>query len=66
MAELRKCCAQLLLWPWGRAQGGAWLMNKSGEGVRQADTPRSHVLDLECLLSRLSVRPRRHAFVAGL
>jgi hypothetical protein len=66
MAELRKCCASWLLWPWGRAQGGAWLMNNSGEGVRSADTPRSHVLDLEYLLSRLFVHTRRRTSLAGL
>jgi hypothetical protein len=52
--------------PLGTSQGVAWLVNYSGEGVRQADTLRSHVLGFECLISRLSVHSRRHAFVAGL
>lgn len=52
--------------PLSASQGVARLVSNSGEGVRQAYTVSSHVLDLEYLLSRLSVRTRRHAFVAGL
>ena len=62
---LKVLCA-LVTMPLSANQGVAWLVNNSGEGVRQADAARSHVLDFEYLLSRLSVHSRRHAFVAGL
>jgi hypothetical protein len=64
--ETLKVLCALVTMPLGASQGVAWLVNNLGEGGRQADTPRSHVLDLEYLLSCLSVRTRRHAFVAGL